>query len=74
MLEVSHARYRVRKPLSILNRGVESRPVVIRKALAFDLILREMPIFIQDEELIVGSRTMFLPRERDMKFWEDGVK
>lgn len=74
MLEVSHARYRVRKPLSILNRGVESRPVVIRKALAFDLILREMPIFIQDEELIVGSRTMFLPRERDVKFWEDGVK
>jgi formate C-acetyltransferase len=74
MLDVSHAHYRVRRPLSILNGGVETKPVVIRKAMAFDLILREMPIFIENGELIVGSRTMFLPREREMKFWEEGVK
>jgi pyruvate-formate lyase len=73
MLEVSHARYRVRRPLSILDGVVESRPVVIRKALAFDLVLREMPVFIEEGELIVGSRTMFLPREGDVKFWEDEV-
>jgi len=72
MLDVSHAKYRVRKPLSIFNgNGVGNEPVVIRKALAFDLILREMPIFIQDRELIVGGRTMFMPRKQDIQFWDD---
>jgi formate C-acetyltransferase len=74
MLQVSHARVRVRKPLSIIDSGEEDRPVVIRKALAFNLIMREMPIFIQDQEIIVGSRTMFLPRMSDFSFWEEDVK
>ncbi|MBD3307778.1 hypothetical protein GF339_15195 [candidate division KSB3 bacterium] len=72
MLNASHAQYRVRRPLSILNgNGIEQKPVVVRKALAFELILQEMPIFIQDRELLVGGRTMFMPRRQDMQFWED---
>ena len=34
-------------------------PVVVRRALAFALLLREMPIFIQDDELLVGGRTVY---------------
>ena len=50
MLNISHGQYRVRKPLSILDgNGNHHKPVVIRKALGFELILQEMPIFIQDK-------------------------
>ena len=35
----------------------ESQPPVIRQALALEKILSEMPIFIQEGELIVGNRT-----------------
>ena len=72
MLDVSHDKYRVRKPLSIFHgNGNHQKPVVIRKALGFELILKEMPIFIQDRELIVGGRTLFMPRKQDMQFWDD---
>ncbi len=72
MLDVSHNKYRVRKPLSIFDgNGNHDKPVVIRKALGFALILQEMPIFIQDNELIVGGRTLFMPRKEDMQFWDD---
>lgn len=74
MLDVSHAAHRVRTPLSILSAETEHQPLVMRKAMAFALILREMPILIQDDELIVGARTMFLPRPSDSAFWDEGVK
>ena len=39
MLDVSHAKYRVRKPLSIFHgNGNHHKPVAIRKALGFELI------------------------------------
>lgn len=38
--------------------ATEGRPVVMRKALAFDHILRNLPIIIRPEELIVGSTTI----------------
>ncbi len=72
VLDVSHAKYRIRKPLSIFHgNGNHAKPVVIRKALGFELILQEMPIFIQDSELIVGGRTLFMPRTEDMLLWDD---
>jgi formate C-acetyltransferase len=75
-LDVSHARHRVRRTLSILPgpRQHDGQPVVIRKARAFDLILRESPIVIQDGELIVGARTMFLPQADEGGHWDQGTR
>ncbi|MBI3971209.1 MAG: formate C-acetyltransferase [Chloroflexi bacterium] len=40
-------------------------PAVVRRALAFALVLREMPIYIQDGEVLVGGRTVYgPPREK----------
>jgi pyruvate-formate lyase len=65
MLNVTHDEYRVRKKMSILNKGSGHESIMVRKALGFELILRKMPVFIQHGEIIVGSRTMFLPRRED---------
>ena len=57
---LSHKKYRVRRELSILNGdGVQGKSIIVRKAEALALLLREMPIAIQDNELVVASRTMF---------------
>ena len=74
MLEVSHQHHRVRRPLTIINDENRNLPLVVRKALAFDLILREMPVFIGEMEIMVGARTMFMPRETEAKYWDAGVK
>lgn len=74
VLDVSHARYRVRRTLSIIPGPYDDQPVVIRKARAFELILRESPIFIQEGELIVGGRTMFLPRAQEGGHWDPGTR
>lgn len=74
MLEVGHERHRVRRPLTILNDQNRDLPLVVRKALALDLILKEMPVFIDDMEVIVGSRTMFMPRETETNYWDEDVK
>ncbi|MGD8650037.1 MAG: hypothetical protein PVJ77_26115, partial [Desulfobacterales bacterium] len=74
MLNVSHGRFRQREYLSIFNGQPIDKPLVVRKAMAFDLLLRRMPVFIEDEELIVGGRTLFLPRENDARFWDLDVK
>ena len=74
MLYVSHDRFRQREYLSIFNSQPIDKPIVVRKAMAFDLLLRRMPVFIEDDELIVGGRTLFLPRENDVKFWDLDVK
>ena len=73
-LDVSHAGYRVRRPLSIIPGPYDDQPVVIRKVRAFELILREMPIFIQEGELIIGGRTMFMPRREEGEYWDEGTK
>ena len=38
-----------------------------RKAYALKFMLEYMPIFIEDDELIVGSRTVFSPKHADQK-------
>lgn len=56
----SHHKYRLDKfESTILNKDTESLPLNIRKALAFKKAVEEMPIYIQEEELIVGGRTIF---------------
>lgn len=74
MIEVGHKGHRVRRSLTILNDQNRHFPLVVRKALAFDLILKEAPVFIDDMEIIVGGRTMFMPRETETKYWDEDVK
>ena len=58
MLNAEHGRHRILLPAdwstSHLNCSIPER-----KAHALKLILERMPVFIEDEELIVGSRTVF---------------
>jgi pyruvate-formate lyase len=63
VLDVSHNKFRVRRDLSVLGKGYDDQPVIIRKARAFEYVLDQMPVFIQKGELIVGGRTMFLALE-----------
>lgn len=65
MLDVEHRQYRVREHMSILDDDTARLPVVERKALGFVKMLDEMPTFIMDGELIVGSRTLFHPRQAE---------
>jgi formate C-acetyltransferase len=55
-----HARFRVVGDLALTPPQL-AEPVVVRRALAFALVLREMPIYIQEGELIVGGRTVYGP-------------
>ena len=61
-LDCSHKKYRKRVPMSVLTSETEALPVIARKAAGFWMMLREMPRFIQEGELLVGSRTLFAPR------------
>lgn len=45
--------------LSILNAETEKLPFAIRKAMAFEMAVENMPIFLQPGELIVGGKTVF---------------
>lgn len=45
--------------LTILDQeGVENKPLIMRKALAFEKVCKEMPIDVKNQELIVGMATM----------------
>jgi formate C-acetyltransferase len=70
MVSVSHNKYRVAvdRRWNILDDHPEyvSMSLPERQALAFQSFLRRQPVFIQDEELIVGGRTLFGPQ------WEAG--
>ena len=47
-------------PLNVLDdENANDKPLVVRKAMAFALMLEEMPIYIQEGELIVGGRTLY---------------
>ena len=59
MLEKSHFKFRTKRSLSILNDKTKDLPFIIRKALALKFLLQEMPVFIQEGELVVGGRTLF---------------
>lgn len=59
-----HKKYRVEDlGLSILNEETEKLPFAIRKAMAFDLALEKMNIFLHPGDLICGGKTLYkLPR------------
>lgn len=61
MLEMrTHARFRTRQRYALnLSRQTAREPIIVRKALALARQLSDMPIYIQDDELIVGGRTVF---------------
>ena len=60
----THARHRIEGTFALpADQMAES--IVVRRALAFAKVLREMPIYIQEDELLVGGRTVYGPaRER----------
>ena len=59
-----HKKYRVEDlGLSILNDETKDLPFPIRKAMAFDLALEKMNIFLHEGDLICGGKTVYkLPR------------
>ncbi len=40
----------------------EDASIPVRKALSFKMLLEEMPIFVGEQELIVGTKTLFVPQ------------
>jgi len=65
-LNLVHTRYRTIRELSIWDHADHhSEPIVVRKARALELLLRETPAVIMDDELIVGLRTLYSPLEED---------
>ncbi len=61
MLNAEHGRHRILLPADWSTNHLNcSLPE--RKAHSLKLVLERMPIFIEDEELIVGSRTVFGPK------------
>ncbi|MBI3979170.1 MAG: hypothetical protein HY331_13380 [Chloroflexi bacterium] len=64
LIRLEHDRYREHRHLDVLAAGADpAEPVVVRKARALALVLREMPVHIQDDELIVGGRTLYGGRD-----------
>lgn len=59
-----HKKFRVEDlGLSILNEETKNLPFPIRKAMAFDLALEKMNIFLHEGDLICGGKTVYkLPR------------
>ena len=58
MLDAEHARHRIFLPQDWSVRDLPCG-LAERKGHAMKLMLERMPIFIDDEELIVGGRTVF---------------
>ena len=55
-----HKKYRKEDlGISILNEEIIKLPFAIRKALAFDCALENMPIFLQDGDLLGGGQTVY---------------
>jgi len=72
----SHNKYSLDKfDGTILDKDTKDLPLNIRKALAFKKAVEEMPVYIQEEELIIGGRTIFnLPRYHIKKEIEESKK
>ena len=65
-LNLVHAKYRSTKELSIWDDdSCRLESVVVRKARALELLLRETPAIIMDDELIVGLRTLYNPLDEN---------
>ena len=60
----AHKKFRVEDSgLSILNEETEKLPFAIRKAMAFDCAVENMPIFLLEGDLICGGKTLYkLPK------------
>ncbi len=68
--KTSHHQFRKEElDISILDQETSSKAFVVRKALSLKKAFEQMPVFIQEGELIVGGRTIYklpeyvLPRE-----------
>ncbi len=60
MVDGAYKAHRVRMSLTVLDDAeVAAAPHVIRKARALEKLLAEMPVYVQQDELIVGFRTLF---------------
>nr|MDA8218785.1 hypothetical protein [Dehalococcoidales bacterium] len=60
LARLEHDCFREYRPLSVAPGESEPRePIVVRKARGLALMLKEMPVYIQDDELIVGGRTLY---------------
>ncbi len=55
---LDHARHRAMGHLALPPEQM-CEPFVVRRALAFAMMLRAMPIYIQEDEVFVGGRTMY---------------
>jgi formate C-acetyltransferase len=68
-LDLSHVQYRTYSKLSIWDQGTDpAEPIVIRKAKALKLLLDETPPIINDNELVVGLRTLYGQAAEDEDF------
>jgi pyruvate-formate lyase len=60
VLNGEHKKHRMESlNLSILNEDTKGLPFPIRKALAFDLAVEKMPIFLLEGDLICGGKTVY---------------
>lgn len=71
----THHKYRVNARYSLkLSNGLAGESSIIRKAQALKLQLEKMPVYIQNDELIVGGRTVFdFPRYLTEKEKKDSI-
>jgi len=75
--KVEHKKYREFKELSVLDDDtLRNKPLIVRKAHGFRLILEEMPIYIEKDELIVGGRTLLWknPEKRSWGQFKQGAE
>ena len=62
LIDLEHSHHRICKQLTVFDdKRIASLPLYVRKPEAFALALKEMPLLIQNDELIVGSRTLYGP-------------
>lgn len=66
MLDAAHARHRIFLPKDWSVRDLPCG-LAERKARAMNLLIERMPVFIDDDELIVGGRTVFGRREAGLE-------
>ncbi len=66
LLNLEHSKYRDIVKLSLHDKGDFSKEsLIVRKALALGLLLKESQVVIMDDELIVGQRTLYSEKTGD---------
>jgi formate C-acetyltransferase len=66
LLNLEHSKYRDTKKLSLHDKGdFSEESLIVRKALALGLLLKESNAVIMNDELIVGQRTLYSKKTGD---------